>query len=363
MRLYWDQASVLKQLNVIGRSGRNWPIKDGADQIKMMVESISRHSVAVPAAQNGGSGTVRASRSQSQGRENAMRDPHASLHLFQAADDGAPVDKPRPPRSSSAFRPPSRDLESIIGESDEPPQQVKPPKSRGSFSQNKTFDLGEQHQDGAKTPPAVLRTPNVNPKKYEHFEFGDDDDDDDKLAKPSVFNTRPLPGARAKNAASWDFEDFVTPEKHTMRQRPDDKRHFDWSGEDEDDSKKAAAAAKPLSNVASALNNARRNDISQFEIADNSPADGASEAQKLHDRPGKSDRNKAGYQWTAHQNALDDENAFFGGFGKEATSNRIHITGDGRGTNKNATKNWSWDLDSPSAASKKEHVPGRTQRG
>jgi hypothetical protein len=379
-RLYWDQANILKQLNVIGRSGRNWPIRDGAEQIKMISDSIACHSVNT---QNGNhtTGASTPERSRSKGPANATRDPHASLHLFTPADQDVEVEKVRaprsnstfrppsrdpqdiigesneppqpvrPPRSNSSFRPPSRDLQAIIGESNEPPRPVNPPKSRGSFSHGQTFDLGDQLRDDSDTPRAnVQRTPNANSKKYEHFEFDDGDGD----IKPAA--TRALPGNRGKNASSWDFEDFVTPEKRPLRVRKDDVRHFDWSEGEED-----KQPTKPLSNITNALNNARRNDTSQFEIADNSPSEGASELQKKHDRPGKSDRNKSGYQWTAHQNALDDDNAFFGGFGKETKTSGIHIAGDGRGQNKSLGKNWSWDLDSPSAGAHKDHIPGKTQ--
>ena len=36
IRVYWDQATVLKQLNIVGSRGRGWPITDGPNQIELI---------------------------------------------------------------------------------------------------------------------------------------------------------------------------------------------------------------------------------------------------------------------------------------------------------------------------------------
>jgi len=36
IRVYWDQATVLKQLEIVGPRGRGWPITDGPNQIELI---------------------------------------------------------------------------------------------------------------------------------------------------------------------------------------------------------------------------------------------------------------------------------------------------------------------------------------
>lgn len=36
IRVYWDQATVLKQLEIVGARGRGWPITDGNNQIQLV---------------------------------------------------------------------------------------------------------------------------------------------------------------------------------------------------------------------------------------------------------------------------------------------------------------------------------------
>jgi len=39
IRVYWDQATVLKQLEIVGSRGRGWPITDGPKQIDLINQS------------------------------------------------------------------------------------------------------------------------------------------------------------------------------------------------------------------------------------------------------------------------------------------------------------------------------------
>ena len=40
IRQSWDQGALLKQLDIIGKTGRNWPIRDSKDQIKMIENCV-----------------------------------------------------------------------------------------------------------------------------------------------------------------------------------------------------------------------------------------------------------------------------------------------------------------------------------
>ena len=51
VRVYWDQSTVLKQLDVIGQRGRAWPIKDGQTQLSLISKTLTVPTVsAIPAA-------------------------------------------------------------------------------------------------------------------------------------------------------------------------------------------------------------------------------------------------------------------------------------------------------------------------
>ena len=39
IRVYWDQATVLKQLEIVGARGRGWPITDGTNQISLITKT------------------------------------------------------------------------------------------------------------------------------------------------------------------------------------------------------------------------------------------------------------------------------------------------------------------------------------
>jgi hypothetical protein len=39
IRVYWDQATVLKQLDIVGARGRGWPITDGSTQVNLIVKT------------------------------------------------------------------------------------------------------------------------------------------------------------------------------------------------------------------------------------------------------------------------------------------------------------------------------------
>jgi hypothetical protein len=218
MRLYWDQGSLLKQIDVIGSRARNWPIRDGKDQGRLIAASEATVAQPESAASSRRSTTSRgpddvtiAERptSSRSSVSNAMNDPHASLSLFQphdpAQDADSPVSRPIAPRAQSAKPPPREYSELFVGE--EPgtpspenvaasPQKKEriPNKSGGgkNFRPNRLFDETEEEQT-APTPLSV-KTSSV---KYNHFEFGDGEDE----STPKVRDTsRPI---KSKHASQW----------------------------------------------------------------------------------------------------------------------------------------------------------------
>ena len=301
LRLYWDQGSLLKQTDVIGARAKNWPIRDGKDQVRLIVASASakdyesRPSTATSSTSSWEPGIARKPRSES---NNVTRDPHASLSLFTPHDDivdsSAPaVVAPRasakpPPRDyhdlfvghdsdaspqnnkstkspkkenaavapkAASAKPPPRDYHDLFvgNDSDSSPPATGPsaprkelmsppvaPKS-GAGKNYKPSRLFDVEDDDPTTPksPEKSNYMKPHPKKYQHFEFGNGDDAPVARVDPP----------KTKHQSQWDFEDFTTPQKLPTKSRPgdQDKRHFGWEDDDPnmDSPAKHPAVAKP----------------------------------------------------------------------------------------------------------------------
>lgn len=111
IRQYWDQGSLLKQIDVIGARARNWPIRDGKDQIRLIASSAS-HTHQPEQPSRGREEVAARERPARRPTKNAMNDPHASLALFenrQPEEEGEYEAHPIASRAQSA-KPPPRNL-------------------------------------------------------------------------------------------------------------------------------------------------------------------------------------------------------------------------------------------------------------
>jgi len=216
----------------------------------------------------------------------------------------------------------------------------------------------------------------LDPKKYSHFEFGDGEDA--VASQPSKPKT-----VADRNVSSWDFVDFVTPEKKPIKKRPDDVRHFGWSDEEDDHAspvkgskkvvsrrdaepelhvnKSEGASSNVLGKVTNANSHKLRND-DHFDIGDNSPAGTRVKNVPLSRQAVLKTVSKQGGLKTvdARDPADDSSEDFYASFGKETTQGGILIAGNGQGQRKNLGKSWSWDQKSPSNGARKENLPGKT---
>lgn len=247
----WDQGSLLKQLDVIGKTGRNWPIRDSKEQIKLIAKSGGKP--AEPTA----SQTVQRSRENS------------TSALFGSRDaDPTPAVSPY-----AGTRPRQRTFEEILGddpnigspEQDSPSKAVAPKIGAGkNFQPSRLFDKPEDVPSEPESPIEDVKSPprymKPHPTKYNHFEFSDGTDPAD-APKAGV----PFDAIKSKHRSQWDFEDFVTPQKHKPGKslRHQDVRHW---GTDENDAgespAKMAARGKP-----------RRDADTQIELQDDGEAD------------------------------------------------------------------------------------------
>lgn len=235
IRQYWDQGSLLKQIDVIGSRSRNWPIRDGKDQSRLITSSSAAAALSdsVPssrpstAASRGADDVSIASRSRGS-TNNAMKDPHASLSLFQPREtnqEDSHSSQPIAARAQSAKPPPREYSELFVGENaaSPSPSPQKIPVKGGGGQNYKASRLFEDPEESSAVPvPMSVKT---NSKKYDHFDFGDGED------TPKVRETaRSI--TRGKHESHWDFEDFVTPNKTKPKTHPQAVRHFGWSDDE-----------------------------------------------------------------------------------------------------------------------------------
>lgn len=238
IRQYWDQGSLLKQVDVIGARSRNWPIREGSEQSKLIKSSAqlaqpdSAPSSRPSTASRGADEVSIRSRGST---NNAMNDPHASLSLFerrQIEENELPSAHPTAPRVQSAKPPPREYSELFVGEnagSPSPANQRFPVKGGANKKSqvNRLFDETEEDRIAATTP---LKATKTNPKKFNHFEFGDGEDEETPRGRDA--SRKEGPRDKSKSQANWDFEDFVTPEKTNPKNNPQAARSFSWEDDE-----------------------------------------------------------------------------------------------------------------------------------
>ncbi|KAK3675455.1 hypothetical protein LTR78_004538 [Recurvomyces mirabilis] len=271
IRLYWDQGTLLKQVEAIGRTGRNWPIRDGSSQLDAINKSLNAGGRVTDVEGS----TASAPRKQSdvvinqhKKRESvsATRDPHASLNLFQSRDpneDGprkfdGPVTAPR-----ETYKDITRDLAEIVGNENVGPgsanRDPSPSKQDGFYPKagaGKTHNVNRLFDDNETTgaPPSPQRK-KVFQDKNNHFEFGGGED------APEHF--RPGRGGKHNNNTQIDFTAFSVSPSVKGKSRPAYDRQW-GPGVQEDD---------PPSPIKRPVVHAPRPDADpHFALADDSPA-------------------------------------------------------------------------------------------
>ena len=235
IRLHWDQGTLLKQVEAIGKTGRNWPIRDGKAQANAIAKSVKASGSAVNGSsshqKSRGVDEVVVGAHKKQESISATRDPHASLNLFAARDpnEAAPGDYQGPkhaPRASA--KPEPRNLNELFANGESPSadpgskvRSQSPSKVDGTilkagagkhYTTNRLFE----------NDPTAGRSPErkkVFNQKYDHFTFGDGED----VGQTNRPNSN---GSKSKGAATFSFEDFSTPPKYKSKARPDDQVHW-----------------------------------------------------------------------------------------------------------------------------------------
>ncbi|EFR02139.1 hypothetical protein MGYG_05141 [Nannizzia gypsea CBS 118893] len=245
IRQYWDQASLLRKLNVIG-SRNNWPISDSVEQKRLISSSIAAAAKCSKKAE----AEPEPKKPEETEPKKAAKEPETPLSFFEAQSVEEPQPATKSRTSTFSAKPAPRDYNDLFqGDGEEP--LVTPPRSRDRIlgtpkTVSKTythFEFGEGKMPGdqpvkpSKKPghfefadeaePHVLEEQKKAAEKSQskgpgHFEFGEAED-----------CPMPVRPRSSKHLSQWDFEDFVTPEKPKRRPvRGQEVRHFGWSDDE-----------------------------------------------------------------------------------------------------------------------------------
>ncbi|KAF2209333.1 hypothetical protein CERZMDRAFT_107179 [Cercospora zeae-maydis SCOH1-5] len=274
IRQYWDQGTLLKQVEAIGKTGRNWPIRDGTEQVKAVTNSIKTGAASGAPTSRVNNGTrnphdIVVNTHQKRDSVSVTRDPHASLSLFAERDPNEGASTYSGPRYEpvKSAKPAPRDLGELFTTEEhvnDPARSQSPHKEHGTilkagagkgFKENRLFESKEDFE-----PPKSPERKKTYTKKYEHFDFGDGEDaprDGHTRAKSKT--------AQDKSGPTFSFEDFATPPKHIEKNRPDYERHW-GAGVDEDDPE--SPPKRPV------VHQPRKDAEAHWELNDDSPAAG-----------------------------------------------------------------------------------------
>lgn len=282
----------MKQIEVIGSRGRNWPIRDAKEQIRLiksanLLKSTSDANAprpSTPSLPANAENAEQVPRPGSPGKKH-IKDPYAAESLFDLLSPGNDrAESVRPPRAPASARPPPRDYNEIFGGGDDDTPDASPSKRpiapKAGSSKNYQASRIFNDEDDTESPKVVApkagssknyrqsrifdddatvaaeqaQTPNyrTNPKKYSHFQIGGDNSE--REAKP--IPTRP----KSQHMPQWKFEDFVTPDRPVRKPRGQEIRHFGWS--DDEPEEQESPPAKPH------VPQPRRDAASQIELTD-----------------------------------------------------------------------------------------------
>ncbi|KAF2437403.1 hypothetical protein P171DRAFT_506215 [Karstenula rhodostoma CBS 690.94] len=358
IRKYWDQASLLKQIDVIGARARNWPIRDGKDQIRLIAMSAAtkpQSDAAEPPRGRTHDEVSARQRGTRKSTTSATNDPHASLALFenrQPEEAGKFESHPIASRAQSAKPPPRNMGELFVGEDPGTPTQHNAPsilKKAGSgnnFQPNRLFD-----EDGEPAPASMgVRT---NFKKYDHFEFGENEN--------TPKGREPVRNVNTKHQSQWDFEDFVTPEKTKPKILPGNQRSVGWSDDEVGISLEFNATvvnklfAEPSTEERSpvhreVVHKPRRDADTHFEFKDDGTSDASQ--QRPTQTKGRQNNNNKGGLYSDHIMGGDLGNDFdtpkAKGDNKGPLNDTTHIKNDIR--KKDFGAHWEMQDESPSGS-------------
>ncbi|KAJ5114476.1 hypothetical protein NUU61_000235 [Penicillium alfredii] len=359
VRLYWDQASLLKEVEVIGARGRNWPIREAKEQTRLIKAAAAAKAAPPQLAPSQDGSRDLPQRPASPGKRH-IKDPYAADSLFDlispSKQDAEPVrpaspgkrhtrdpyaaesltellspskesSEPVRPYAPSVAKPPQRDLSELFvgdGENEVPDSPSKPPRTgapkagAGRANPNRIFGANEPDEDEERSKYKT------DPKKFSHFEIGGDNDERELKEEPKR--------GKSRHQSQWDFDDFVTPQKQQRLVRRDEVRHFDWS--DGEGETAETPPARP------AVHHPRRDAEVHFEMSEDNQDDDDGRIISSYKNRGQA----------LYQNRLFDENGEAVPSTVEKKHEPLSIVGNAANRKKNFDSHWEMtdDMTEPS---------------
>ncbi|KAI9044768.1 uncharacterized protein KD926_011739 [Aspergillus affinis] len=237
IRIYWDQASLLKQVEVIGVRGRGWPIREAKEQTRFIKTAASLAAAPTRRTNQSNDDPENGDESSKRGSpgKKYIKDPHAAGSLYELlSPEKDRAEAVRAPRAPASAKPPPREYNELFVHADDPDDEdtpdATPSKSRNvapkagagrKFGASRIFDDDATVAAEGSHPMIAYR---ANPKRFDHFEIGADNSQREVQEVPS------RPGSR--HVPHWDFDDFATPEKPKRQPRGEEIRHFGWSDDE-----------------------------------------------------------------------------------------------------------------------------------
>ncbi|PNY23602.1 Uncharacterized protein TCAP_06454 [Tolypocladium capitatum] len=397
IRQQWDQGSLLKQLDIIGLTGRNWPIKDSREQLAMIQSYNKAISAGPDSTSQGHNEVIIRTRGNS---TNALRDPHASLQLFGDREELEAAEASSVVSPYAGNRPRQRGFAEILGDEHHRDgahhdRSMSPSKvGQGkNYQPMRIFDANQEFKDEDETPKGGKNYIRPNPNKYEHFDFADGSDPQDQPERGVSHDERP----KSKHDSQWSFNDFVTPARPQASKsfRSQDDRHWDTEVSNMEESAKpvgrgrrdaethfelqddgervarqerpgtkargsthneglglyknnlfdqegagAAPSAKPLGNITN-LKDRTKDFDPHFAMADASPSQDPHQSQQVPEGRMKAvkmmDANWSSYDKSPTSQKENQHR------GETLEDVRIHIAGDGMGGKKGTDRDWLYN--------------------
>ncbi|KAJ5765701.1 hypothetical protein N7520_005260 [Penicillium odoratum] len=256
VRIYWDQGSLLKEVEIIGARSRSWPIRAGQEQTRLLRSAANAQSApAFTPSQNTSQELL--ARPGSPGKRH-ITDPHGAGSLFNLlsptkgeSDEEEILHVPRPaspskkyhkdpygagslseilspskaetatvrPYAPSAVKPPTRDLSDLFIDEEAPPTPSKAERVIAPKGGKSRELLDEDNLDYDRAPYKS------NPTRFNHFEIGADNSTETKR--------RAAPKGDAVNTQDHD-EDNLDHDRAPYKSNPTRFNHFDIGAADEE---------------------------------------------------------------------------------------------------------------------------------
>ncbi|KAJ5475273.1 hypothetical protein N7539_008339 [Penicillium diatomitis] len=266
VRIYWDQGSLLKEVEVIGARGRVWPIRPAQDQVRLLKTAIAEKSTPTltsttenktdlptrpaspgkryikdpyaadslfdllsPIKDDPTAGQLHEASQSKSSSKRYTRDPYAAESLTELLSPSKQEEARRHPYAQAAGRPRAHDYnELFVGDDDEMPstpskaEKTAEPRVGSKFQRNRIFGNEEEHD--AKDARAPYKT---DPKKFNHFEIGGDNAEFELKQQPQRSN-------HSRQQSQTDANDFSTPQKSTRVTKTEDARGFGYAESEAD---------------------------------------------------------------------------------------------------------------------------------